>query len=325
MGSILSLIIVVLLLVKATFDVLLLILAASLIGVFFKGISGLLHRKTGWKTKITLPVSNFGVLVIIVLLFWLVGSKVESQSDYLIKILPQTVENAKQYLNQSSLGKKILQKVSSPQAQEGAQQFAQSFFKTTFGVFGDIYVVLFLGIFFTVGASAYKQGMIAMIPQGGEKKASDVLDKIAENLKKWMKGQFFAMFVVFVLTATGLAIIGIPLWLVLALIAGMLNFIPNFGPLIAMVPAILVALMESPTKAALVAGVYIFVQVAESNFVTPLVQKKLLNTPPAMIIIAQLLMATLTGGWGIILAIPFLVVVMTLVQELYIKTKHQRA
>ena len=61
------------------------------------------------------------------------------------------------------------------------------------------------------------------------------------------------------------------------------------------------------------------VQVAESNFITPWVQKKLLDTPPAMIIIAQLLMATLTGGWGIILAIPFFVIIMTLMQELYIK------
>jgi predicted PurR-regulated permease PerM len=127
------------------------------------------------------------------------------------------------------------------------------------------------------------------------------------------------MLVVFVLTAIGLAIIGIPLWLVLALIAGILNFIPNFGPMIAMVPAILVALMESPTKAAFVAGLYILVQVAESNFITPMVQKKLLDTPPAMIIIAQLIMTTLTGGWGIVLAIPLLVVFMTLVQELYIK------
>ena len=127
------------------------------------------------------------------------------------------------------------------------------------------------------------------------------------------------MLVVFILTAIGLAIIGIPLWLVLAVIAGFLNFIPNFGPMIAMVPAVLVGLMESPAKAGFVAGLYILVQVAESNFITPMVQKKLIDTPPAMIIVAQLLMTSLTGGWGIVLSIPFFVIIMTFVQELYVK------
>jgi predicted PurR-regulated permease PerM len=145
------------------------------------------------------------------------------------------------------------------------------------------------------------------------------LEKTGENLKQWLKGQLFAMLVVFILTAIGLAIIGIPLWLVLALIAGLLNFIPNFGPMIAMVPAVLVGLMESPAKAGFVAGLYILVQVAESNFITPMVQKKLIDTPPAMIIVAQLLMTSLTGGWGIVLSIPFFVIIMTFIQELYVK------
>ena len=89
--------------------------------------------------------------------------------------------------------------------------------------------------------------------------------------------------------------------------------------MIAMIPVVLVALMQGPSTAAFVAGLYILVQVAENNFITPMVQKKLLVTPPAMIIVAQLLMTALTGGWGIILAIPFFVIVMTFVQELYVK------
>ncbi|TDH28619.1 AI-2E family transporter [Segetibacter sp. 3557_3] len=317
-GGVFALIVVVLLLIKATFNVLLLILAGALIGVLFRGMNGLLQRKTGWKSKVSLPVTILGTLILFVLLSWFIGAKVQEQSQELSKALPGTIENAKNYLNQSSLGQQLLQKVSSPEAKKQAQTFAQSFFKTSFGVLGDVYVVLFLGIFFTVGAANYKHGIVALVPKKGKTEASRVLDKLGENLTKWLKGQLFAMLVVFVLTAIGLAIIGIPLWLILAIIAGILNFIPNFGPMIAMVPAILVALVESPAKAAFVAGLYILVQVAESNFITPMVQKKLLDTPPAMIIIAQLLMTTLTGGWGIILAIPLFVLLMTLVQELYI-------
>ncbi|MDB5250087.1 MAG: family transporter [Segetibacter sp.] len=318
-GSVFALIVVLLLLIRATFNVWLLILAGSLIAVLFRGISSLLQRKTKWKEKVTLPISIVGSLLILFLLFTLIGTKVESQVQQLSQTLPATVQNAKNHLSKSSLGQKVIEKVSSPKAQERAQTVAQSFFKTTFGVFGDIYVVLFLGIFFTVGSSQYKDGIVALVPKKKKEEASNVLDKTGENLKKWLKGQLFAMFVVFLLTAIGLAIIGIPLWLVLAIIAGILNFIPNFGPMIAMIPAVLVGFMQGPATAAFVAGLYILVQVAESNFITPMVQKKLLDTPPAMIIVAQLLMTALTGGWGIVLAIPFFVIVMTFVQELYVK------
>ncbi len=176
-----------------------------------------------------------------------------------------------------------------------------------------------MGIFFTVSPKVYKEGIVKLVPKKGKQKADDMVNKLGENLKKWLKGKIFAMFVVFVLTAAGLLIIGMPMWLVLALIAGILNFIPNFGPLIALIPAVLVAFMQSPTTAAIVAGLYIFIQVAESNFITPMVQQKLINIPQALIIMAQLLIAPLTGGWGLVLATPLMVIIIVLVQELYIK------
>ena len=111
------------------------------------------------------------------------------------------------------------------------------------------------------------------------------------------------------------------MWLALAIIAGLLNFIPNFGPIIAMIPAVLVALMQGPGTAAIVAGIYILVQVTESNFITPMIQQKLVNIPPALIIIAQLLMAPLTGGWGLVLATPLMVILIVLVKELYVNNQ----
>ena len=318
-AGVLALIVIVIWLLKATFNVLLLILAGILIAVLLRGLAGLIERKTKWKHSVCLTVSILGAVIILLLLFWLIGAKVQSQAQELSKTLPSTIENAKNQLNQSTVGQNIVQKVSSPETQKQAQGFAKSFFKSTFGVLGDLYVVLFLGIFFTVGSREYEKGLVALVPKKGKQQAYQVLEKTGENLKQWLKGQLFAMLVVFILTAIGLAIIGIPLWLVLALIAGLLNFIPNFGPMIAMVPAVLVGLMESPAKAGFVAGLYILVQVAESNFITPMVQKKLIDTPPAMIIVAQLLMTTLTGGWGIVLSIPFFVIIMTFIQELYVK------
>ncbi len=86
-----------------------------------------------------------------------------------------------------------------------------------------------------------------------------------------------------------------------------------------MIPAVLVALMQGPTTTAIVAGLYILIQVVESNFITPMVQQKLISIPPALIISAQLLISPLTGGWGLVLATPLMLITLTLVQERYIK------
>lgn len=314
-GSIFAFIVVILLLLKATFSVLLLILAGTLIAVFFRGLSSFIERKTKRNASLSLAISVIGTLLIITVLFWLIGAKVQSQITQLSDTLPSSVQNAKEQLNNSSIGQRIVQNMSSPKA----KAVASTFFKTTFGVLGDVYVVLFIGIFFTVSPQLYKKGIVQLVPIQGRQKADDVLNKLGDSLKKWLKGKLFAMLVVFILTSIGLLIIGVPMWLSLALIAGILNFIPNFGPLIAMIPAVLVALLQGPATAGFVAGLYILVQVTESNFITPAVQKKLINIPPALIIIAQLLVGTLTGGWGIILATPLMIIVMILVQELYIK------
>ena len=323
-GGIYALIIILILLFKATFSVFLLILAGALIAIFFRGLSELVCRKTKWKPGICLTISVLGTLLLVAGICWLIGSKVQSQVAELTDSLPATVENAKAQLSKTPLGEKIIEKASSPKSMEKAQGLVSTFFKSTFGVFGDLYVVLFLGIFFTVSPGIYTKGIIQLIPKKGQDKGNDVLNKLGNNLKKWLKGKFFSMAVVMILTAVGLSIIGIRMWLVLAIIAGILNFIPNFGPLIAMIPAVLVALMQGPGTAAIVAGLYILIQVVESNFITPLVQQRLISIPPALIIIAQLLISPFSGGWGLVLATPLMLIIIILVQELYINERDRQ-
>ncbi|WP_207493467.1 AI-2E family transporter [Aridibaculum aurantiacum] len=312
---------VVLLLLKATFSVLLLVLAGVLIAIFFRGLANMICRKTNWKSGLCLTISIIGTFLLLAGLFWLIGAKVAAQAQQLTEEFPKIIDNARQQLSQHPLGQKLITEVSSPESAGKAKKLAASFFNSSFGLLGDVYIVLLLGIFFTVAPSSYTKGMILLVPPAGRKRAEEVVATLGDNLKKWLKGKIFAMFVVFVLTAIGLAIIGVPLWLVLALIAGLLNFIPNFGPLLAIIPAALVALLEGPVVAAIVVGLYILIQTVESSVITPSIQKKLVEMPPALIIIAQLLVAPLTGVWGLILATPIILIIMTLVKQLYIEKK----
>ena len=313
-----------LLFINYTFNVLLLVLAGSLIAIFFRAVSSIIQRKTKWQEAVCVTISIISTLLVIAALFWLIGAKVQAQIIQLIDTLPKTIETVKGRLNDSSMGEKMIDEVSSKKSMEKVQLFAGKFFQSTFGVLGDLYVILFMGIFFTISPQIYTNGIVQLIPARGQKKTQQVLDKLAEQLRKWLKGKLFSMLVVFILTAIGLAIIGMPLWLVLALLAGLISFIPNFGPLLALIPAVLIGFMQSPQTALLVTGLYILIQFIESNFITTFIQQKLINMPPALVLIAQLFMGALIGGWGLVLATPLTLIVVILVQELYIDNRNRQ-
>lgn len=310
-------ILIILLIIEAA-NALLLILAGSLIAIFFTGLSSLLKRKTGWKSWICKTLSIVGTLLLIALFFWLIGSKIQAQISVLSDTIPSTFQNLKEQLNNSQVGQEIIETLTSEESIQKAEAFGGRFFQSTFGAFGDIYVVLFIGIFFTVSPTLYTEGAVKLFPPKKQKKFQEVLSHLKIQLRNWLKGKLLSMFVVFAFTAIGLYFINIELWLVLSLLAGLLSFIPNFGPLIALIPAVLIGLLDGPKTALIILGLYVLVQFLESNFITPMVQKKLIQMPPALILIAQLFMGALTGGWGLILATPITVIVIVLVQDLYL-------
>ena len=316
-----ALFVIVILIFKATFNVLLLLLAGALIALYFHGLSALLQRKLQMPPTGSKLVSTLGSLALLILFFWFAGDRIQQQAEELSKTLPSAFNELKDQVNDDPFGKKVMDRISSAASEGKLSSAVGSFFSTTFGVFGDLYVILFLGIFFFSSPAVYMEGFLKLIPKPSAPKADYVVRKVRYTLTKWLKGKIFSMLVVFVLTAIGLAVLGIPLWLVLALIAGLLSFVPNFGPLIALIPAVLIGFMQSMTTGFLVLGLYVLVQVLESNLITPQIQKKLINIPPALIILAQLFMGVLSGGWGLVLATPIVAILITLLQELYIKPR----
>ena len=319
-----ALVCVLLLLFKATFNVLILLLAGTLIAVFFRGISSFIQKKTDWNSTLTMTISVVGTILFISGIIWLIGSEIQSQLSQLSQSLPSTFQNAKDYLDQSWLGQEVVEKISIKNGQGKMMDVFSTFFRTTFGLLGDVYVILLLGAYLTAAPYLYVKGIKRLVPPKSRDKTDEVLKNLGHGLQQWLTGKIFAMFVVFVLTAIGLKIMGIPMWLALALIAGFLNFIPNFGPLIAMIPAVLIALSQDPQTALLVAALYLLVQFLESNLITPKVQQRLISIPPALIILSQLIVAIFAGIWGVILATPIMLILIILVQELYIKPMEEK-
>lgn len=318
-GGIFALIIVLLLLFKILFGVILLSLAGMLMAVFFRGFANLLSRFLHWPDKLCVFLSVFINVLLVAGFFWFVGARLQQQIAELSDTLPQTIQHFKEQLSQSEIGTKALSYTNSAADSIKIESVAKDFFSGSFGMLSDLYVVLLFAIFFTADPLLYKKGFVKLLPPKAKDKGDKLLDELNAVLKKWIKSQIIGFFFIAVFTGIGLWIVGMPLILTLALIAGILNFVPNFGPLIALIPAVLLALMQGPSTAIIVACIYIGVQIIQSAVTQPIIQQKMVSLPPALTIFAQVAFGIIAGFWGVLLATPIVVIVLKVVNRLYIE------
>lgn len=304
------------------FGIILLAFGGILLALLFHGVASRIEKLVEMPRAVSLSLSVVLILLFFAGLSWLVGASLQAQLDQFQEILPATVDNLKNYLSQSAIGQEVLDAVSFDNLNSGAEGIMnnlQIFFQSTFGFIGDIYVLLFFAVFFMVTPSEYVKGIRLFFPKSQESTVAEITSRLGTDLKTWLKAQLFEMLFIFVTTATGLLIAGVDLWLILAVIAGLLCFIPNIGPVLAIIPAILVGLLDSIQMALVITGIYLFIQFVESGIVGPWVRKKMLSMPPALVLIFQLIVGAFAGVWGVLFATPLLVVAMILVGELYIK------
>ncbi len=318
-GGILSLFVIFLLLFKVLFSVLLLVLAGVLIAVYFRGFAGLLEKHLHLSSRISIILSVIINILLLVGFFWFVGARLQQQISQLSDTLPTTIQHAKEQMSQGALGSKVLEYLNSTGNSQKTMAVVRRFFSSSFGILSDLYIIILLALFFTVSPSLYKKGIVHLLPTKAKDKGNGLINELNTVLKKWLKGQVIGFFFIAVLTGIGLLIVGMPLVLTLALIAGLLNFIPNFGPIIALIPAVLFALMQGTTTAIIIVCMYTFIQIIQSAVTQPLIQKKMVNIPPALTIFGQVALGLLGGFWGVLLATPVIAILMMVVNKLYVK------
>ena len=134
-------------------------------------------------------------------------------------------------------------------------------------------------------------------------------------------GKLLSMAIVGILTTLGLWLLNVPLALTLGLFAAFLTFVPNLGPILSAIPAVLMAVVQSSELALYVVLLYLVIQTFESYLITPLIQNNTLALPPVVIILAQLVMALFTGILGLTLATPLLAVITVVIRKCYIEKR----
>jgi predicted PurR-regulated permease PerM len=252
-------------------------------------------------------------------LSWLFGRQIAQQLEGLGERIPRALEDVRAWIGKQPAGEFILTRISGFTDGGGSLAGVQKFAAISVTTVGHAVLMFFGGIFMAANPALYLNGFVRLFPVGYRVKLRTALVESGEALRKWLLGQLVSMTCVGLLTGIGLRLVGAPLPLVLGIIAGLLNFIPILGPVIAFGPGVLVALTDSPQTAAYAALVYFIVQELEGHAITPLAQRWAVKLPPAYGLLAVLSFAMLFGFFGVLFGIPLAVVVMCLVQNLYIE------
>jgi predicted PurR-regulated permease PerM len=305
--------------------VLLLIFAGILLAILLRSAAEALARHTRLATGWSLTIVVLVLTVAIALLAWLAAARINAQVEELRQQLPQAWNQFKTKASQSQVGRALLR--SAPTTQQLAASAPQSeflrraggFLSQTLDILAGILVTLAVALYLALDPGLYRRGVLHLVPKRYRGKTREVLDALAHTLRWWLLGQCVSMTFVGAAIALGLWALNVPLALTLGLLAGLLNFVPNLGALLAAVPAVLLAFTQSPARALAVVVLTTVVQTIEGYWLTPTVQKRAVNLPPALTITAQLLMADLAGGLGLLLATPLVAVVLVIIQRLYVE------
>lgn len=300
-------------------DILLILFAGVLLAVLIHGGGHWIATKLGIADGWGIGLFLLGIVIALAGVGVAVAPAIAEQVDELTRRVPEALTTLRGRIEDYSWGPRLLEQLTPESlAPSTGGASAVSAVSSTFGALGNVVVVLFIGLYGALDPKVYRQGFTLLLAPSIRARADAVLRATAATLRNWLTAQFIAMTVVGVLTALGLWAAGVPLAFALGLIAGVLAFIPNIGPIIAIAPALLLALPQGQSTLLAVLAIYLGVQALESYVVTPLIQQEKVALPPALVIAVQLLFGVLYGILGLALATPIAAALMTIIGLVYV-------
>jgi predicted PurR-regulated permease PerM len=310
------------LLFRAIVDVLLLVFAAILLAILLYALAEPLARYS--------PLSpRWSVLSVAVLLLgglgfigWLLVPDLARQLDELVATIPESLSNLHGWVSQYDWGSWLMSQIQNPARLPPTTALisnVRGIFSTTGGILIGVLIFFFLGIYLALEPHLYHRGIIRLLPLHRRERGEEVLDNLHQTLRWWLLSKLLAMIVIGVLTTVGLMLLGVPLAFTLGFIAALLSFIPNLGPTLALIPAVLVGLSGGWVQALQVLILYLAIQALESYLITPYIERRTISMPPALMLSAQVALGVLVGGIGVFLAAPLVAVSIVLVRMLFVE------
>lgn len=299
-------------------DVLTVVFAASLLAVILHGVARLLHRFTRLPYWLSLTIVVITIMALLAGLAILAGPGLSDQAVKLRQALGGQATGLHDKLSRTNWGRMILQQV--PTSLGGEKHgggggggggipsgFAGSlagFLGSAFGLFGTLAVILIAGIYLAASPATYVNGALRLVPAPHRPKAKTFCEAAGQALWAWSAGQALDMLVVGILSGVGLWVIGVPLALVLGVVAGLFNFVPYIGAIVGAVPAVIIAFSVGSTQGLETIALYLVIQGFEGNVMAPLIQNRAVHLPPGLTILSQTAFGAILGIPGLIFATP---------------------
>jgi predicted PurR-regulated permease PerM len=321
-------------------DVLLLIFVAALCAVYLSAITDLLERRFRIARWLGLTTAVVGTLAALVGIGALLLPPVFEQTEALVSGLPETLTNIQSVVARWASGSPVLRRtnLAAPSAGvvaslvDDAAGFLRSSILPYLRAGGKLFIegasVIVMALYLAVRPRVYRDGILSLVAPRHRAVGARILADAGATLRAWVVGQLITMLVLGALTALGLWALGVPYWLAFGIFTGLAAVVPFFGSLVStLLPALFVVGSGDWLKVLAVLALGVGVHLVEANLVTPRVMERQVALPPVLTIASVLIMGTLLGVVGLIVAVPVLAVVMVVIRhvvhaELYGDTGH---
>ena len=304
-------------------DVLLLVFNGVLLAIFLRIGVDLLSAHSPLSAGWSLAVVTLALFSLLGLGAWLFGPVIGDGIDALTQSLPDAIKSLQQHIGQYAWGKRLLHNLQPDRLfsvfGHDTLSHLTGIFSSGIGIVVSGVVVIFIGIYVAADPHTYMDAIVRLVPHGQRDRAYQILGEIGYSLRWWLIGRMGVMLANGVFTWAGLWLLGLPHALILSMLVALLSFVPNLGAVVAAVPAVLIGLAQSPMMAVYVVTVYTAVQTLEGYLLTPVIQRRAVGMPPAILLTVQLIMGVLFGALGLLLAVPLALVVFVFIRSLYLQ------
>jgi len=206
------------------------------------------------------------------------------------------------------------------QVNEYISSLSNGFFSTASTIFGGILsfiLVIVLSFYLSVESDGVSNFLRIVTPAKNEKYILSLWKRSQHKIGLWMQGQLVLAIIVAMLVFLGLTLLRVDNALLLAVLAGMFEIIPIFGPILAAIPAVTLALVANGmTSALLVIGLYVIIQQFENQLIYPLVVRKIVGVPPLISILALIIGGKLAGFVGLLISVPLATMLMEFLSDI---------
>ncbi|HJP69638.1 MAG TPA: AI-2E family transporter [Sphingomicrobium sp.] len=299
-------------------EVLVLLFGAILVATIFRAIAAPMHKYLHLPERLAVALAVLLIVALIGGTIALIGTQVSAESQVIADLLPKAARIVDARLSSIGLDHPVEQLMgkSGPGLLIGSN--LRGFVSSASLGIASFLILFFGGVFLAAQPKLYGIGFIKLIPSARRRVIADAMEDSARALRLWLKGQLWAMILIFLMTWLGLQFIGVPSALVLGLISGVLEFIPYAGAIASAIPAILVGLAQGPEVAVAVVALYVIVHHVEAYLIQPVIQQFAVEIPAVITLFCLLAFGLLFGLIGILLAAPLAVVSYVLIKRLYV-------